>query len=75
MPSFEDALAGGGISAGHVDAIAAATRNLNDQLLAEFVACETALLADAGNQRRPSQQRQPSRCWLLQMVSDTICNN
>ena len=57
MPSFEDALAGGGISAGHVDAIAAATRNLNDQLLAEFVACEAALLADAGNQRVETFER------------------
>ncbi len=51
MPSFEDALAAGSVSAAHVDALAAATRNLNDQLLAEFVACEADLLADAGNQR------------------------
>ena len=51
MPSFEDALAAGSVSAAHVDALAAATRNLNDQLLAEFAACEADLLADAGNQR------------------------
>ena len=50
MPSFEDALAAGAVSAAHVDAPAAATRNLNDQLLAEFVACEADLLTDAGNQ-------------------------
>ncbi len=50
MPSFEDALAAGAVSAAHVDALAAATRNLNDQLLAEFVACEADLLTDAGNQ-------------------------
>jgi hypothetical protein len=51
MPSFEDALAAGAVSAAHVDALAAATRNLNDQLLAEFAACEADLLADAGSQR------------------------
>ncbi len=51
MPSFEDALATGAVSAGHVDALAAATRNLDDQLLAEFIACEADLLADAGSQR------------------------
>ncbi len=50
MPSFEDALATGAVTAAHVDALAAATRNLNDQLLAEFAACEADLLADAGNQ-------------------------
>ena len=50
MPSFEDALATGAVSAAHVDALAAATRNLNDQLLAEFIACEADLLTDAGNQ-------------------------
>ncbi len=50
MPSFEDALAAGAVTAAHVDALAAATRNLNDQLLAEFVACEADLLADAGQQ-------------------------
>jgi hypothetical protein len=51
MPSFEDALAAGAVSAAHVDALAAATRNLNEQLLAEFAACEADLLADAGSQR------------------------
>ena len=57
MPSFEDALAAGAVSAAHVDAIAAATRNLNDQLLAEFVACEADLLTDAGNQRVETFER------------------
>ncbi len=51
MPSFEDALATGAVTAAHVDALAAATRNLNDQLLAEFIACEADLLTDAGSQR------------------------
>ena len=51
MPSFEDALATGAVTAAHVDALAAATRNLNEQLLAEFVACEADLLSDAGRQR------------------------
>jgi len=57
MPSFEDALATGAVSAAHVDALAAATRNLNEQLLAEFVACETDLLTDAGNQRVETFER------------------
>jgi len=57
MPSFEDALAAGAVSAAHVDALAAATRNLNEQLLAEFVACEADLLADAGNQRVETFER------------------
>jgi hypothetical protein len=51
MPSFEDALATGAVTAAHVDALAAATRNLNDQLLAEFAACQADLLTDAGHQR------------------------
>jgi len=50
LPSFEDALASGTVSAGHVDAITNATRNLDDQLLAEFHACQTDLLADAERQ-------------------------
>ena len=48
MPSFENALAAGTIAAGHLDAIANATRNLDEQLLAEFHACQADLLADAG---------------------------
>ena len=47
LPSFEDALATGAVSAGHLDAIANATRNLDEQLLAEFHACQADLLADA----------------------------
>jgi hypothetical protein len=50
LPSFEDALATGAVSAGHVDAIANATGNLDDELLAEFHASEADLLADAGKQ-------------------------
>ncbi len=57
MPSFEDALAAGDVTAGHVDAIAAATRNLDEQLLAEFVACEADLLTDANNQRVETFER------------------
>ena len=47
LPSFEDALTAGAVSAGHLDAIANATRNLDDELLAEFHSCEADLLADA----------------------------
>ena len=50
LPSFEDALTAGAVSAGHVDAIANATRNLDDELLAEFHACQADLLADASRQ-------------------------
>ena len=48
MPGFEDALAAGGVAAGHVDAIAHATRHLDDELLAEFAAAQDDLLTDAG---------------------------
>lgn len=47
MPGFEDALAAGAVSAGHVDAIALATRHLDQPAHAEFVAHAAALLADA----------------------------
>ena len=47
LPSFEDALTAGAVSAGHLDAIANATRQLDDELLAEFHSCEADLLADA----------------------------
>lgn len=50
MPGFEDALAGGAVSAGHVDAIAGATRNLDDTEAAEFAAEADSLLADAERQ-------------------------
>ena len=48
LPSFEDALANGGVSAGHVDAIAATIRNLDEPVAAEFLAYGDELLADAG---------------------------
>ena len=50
LPSFEDALGAGDVSAGHVDAIAHATRNLDDELVAEFHAAEDDLLACAATQ-------------------------
>ena len=44
LPSFEDALAGGAVSAGHVDAIASAVRGLDQMTAAEFYAnCGTLL--------------------------------
>lgn len=46
MPAFEEALASGSLSAGHVDAIAQATRQLDDEAQAEFTA-ESDLLLDA----------------------------
>ena len=47
MPNFEDALACGNVSAGHVDALAGAIRNLDGTVAAEFVAHADDLLADA----------------------------
>jgi hypothetical protein len=47
MPGFEDALAAGAVSAGHVDAIAHATRGLDQSAQAEFVSNAEGLLADA----------------------------
>ena len=44
LPSFEDALAGGAVSAGHVDAIASAVRGMDQVTAAEFYAnCGTLL--------------------------------
>jgi Domain of unknown function (DUF222) len=50
LPGFEDALGDGTVSAGHVDAIANATRNLSDAERAEFASEADALLADAARQ-------------------------
>ena len=47
LPQFEDALAAGTVSAGHVDAIAGAIRNLDEPTKAEFVALGAELLEDA----------------------------
>lgn len=47
LPSFEESLAVGGISAGHLDAVAAATKRLDAQHRAEFAMHEPALLEHA----------------------------
>lgn len=47
MPAVEEALGSGAISTGHVDAIAAATRDLDDPPLAGFRAAAEELVADA----------------------------
>src|SRR3954463_11349844 len=47
LPSFEDALAGGVVSAGHVDAIASAVRGLDQVTAAEFYANSDTLLDKA----------------------------
>jgi hypothetical protein len=47
MPQFEDALATGAVTAGHLDAIANATRNLDEPAMAEFASHADGLLADA----------------------------
>ena len=50
MPGFEDALADGSVSSGHVDAIATATKGLDDGELAEFVGESESLLSTAEQQ-------------------------
>ena len=50
LPSFEEALAEGTVAAGHVDAVANATRNLADDVRSDFMACADDLLADATRQ-------------------------
>ncbi len=47
MPAFEDALERGAVSSGHIDAIANATKNLDDPAAAEFIGEAESLLADA----------------------------
>ena len=47
MPGFEEALEHGAVSSGHVDAIANATKNLDDPAAAEFIGEAESLLADA----------------------------
>ena len=50
LPGFEDALADGTIAAGHVDAIAAATKGLDDAERAELYGEADTLLGDAAAQ-------------------------
>lgn len=50
MAGVEDALAGGSVSAGHVDAMASATRNLDERQRAEFAAAADELLDHAEQQ-------------------------
>ena len=44
LPNFEDALAAGAVSAGHVDAIAAAVRGMDQVTAAEFFTHRDELL-------------------------------
>jgi hypothetical protein len=50
LPNFEAALASGAVSAGHVDAIAAAVRDMDHVTAAEFFTHRDDLLAKAGQQ-------------------------
>jgi len=50
LPNFEHALASGAVSAGHVDAIAAAVRGMDHVTAAEFFTHRDDLLAKAGEQ-------------------------
>ena len=51
MPSFEEALAAGVISGDHVDAVARVLRGLDDEVRAEFISHEAALLVAACRER------------------------
>ncbi len=55
---FEDALANGAVSAGHVDALANVTRRLDDELRAEFFSHEDLLLDAAATLSVDSFERQ-----------------
>jgi hypothetical protein len=57
MPGFESALADGTVTAGHVDALAAASRNLDDTARAEFAANAPSLLDSAAEQSVDAFQR------------------
>lgn len=48
MPAFESALGEGAVSAGHVDAVAAAARNLDEQGKEQLIGLADALVAQAG---------------------------
>ena len=50
IAGFEDALSTGSVSSGHVDALAAATRRLDERELADVAAVADELLADAERQ-------------------------
>ena len=50
LPNFEDALASGAVSAGHVDAIASVVRDMDQVTAAEFFTHRDDLLAKAGQQ-------------------------
>lgn len=55
---FEDALANGAVSAGHLDALANATRRLDEELRDEFFSHEDLLLETAANSSVDSFERQ-----------------
>jgi hypothetical protein len=50
LPNFEEALASGAVSAGHVDAIASVVRDMDQVTAAEFFTHRDDLLAKAGQQ-------------------------
>ncbi len=60
MPSFEEALGSGAVSAGHVDALARAAGRLDESTRAEFVATEAELLAAAQRERVETFERRCS---------------
>lgn len=57
MPSFEEALASGDVTAAHVDALTHATKHLDEVTRAEFIACEEDLLQDAATMRPEAFER------------------
>ena len=61
MGSFEGALGDGAVTAGHLDAIAAATKRLDDACRAEFAEHETELLAKAASESVDAFRRRCQR--------------
>ena len=57
-PQFETALTEGTVSAGHLDALANATRRLDDELRAEFFSHQELLVEAASTQRVDTFERQ-----------------
>ena len=57
MSGFEDALAAGEVSAGHVDAVARATKRLDEDVAAEFAEHEDELIAAAATERVEAFER------------------
>jgi hypothetical protein len=71
LPSFEAALASGSVTAGHVDALASATRELDEQARAAFAGYEGPLLA-AATRQGVGEFARAARDLARQVVGDQV---